>query len=209
MKNNLCKLLVVLCLASVLKLHGQGFVYDQQSGTTPETINYDTFDFYIQPLWQPFVPTLSSISFVQLEISDYLDTNPNGATIGVTLWSGSPQAPTFIAGTEKVYLPPDFNNEQLTYSGVATFYFATPIAMIPGQTYYLLPTELTGDDVWSIAVTDNTYTYSLYGFNGTELWFREGVTVPEPSDLVLLAMGGLLIAGIWGFNEKHKTRSRT
>jgi hypothetical protein len=62
-----------------------------------------------------------------------------------------------------VYLPPNFNNDQIGFSGVTNFYFATPITLTPSQTYYLEPLEITGDHVWSVAVTDNTYPYvSLY-----------------------------------------------
>jgi hypothetical protein len=202
------QLAVTIFLATSLYTRGQGFVYDQQSATTPERINYDTFDLYVQTLYQPFVPTFSSIGFVQLELSDYPDTSTSGAMISVALYGGSPQDPTLIGGTERLYLPPNFNNEGIGYSGVADFEFATAIALIPGQTYYLVPVEITGDHEWSAAVTDNTYPYSLYGFNGTDLWFREGiVTVPEPSDLTLLAMGGLLIAGSFWIQGKSTTRN--
>jgi hypothetical protein len=209
MKNTLCKLAVALCLATALRLHGQGVVYDQQSDTTPEKINYDTFDLYKMTLYESFVPTFSSIGVVQLEISDYLDSNTSGATMSVALFSGSPENPTFLGGTERVYLPPDFNNDQLTFSGVTNFYFSTPVALTPGQTYYLSPVELTGDNVWSVAVLNHTYPYGqLYGGGypftpPVDLWFREGiVATPEPSDLALLAMGGLLVAGIFGLKGK-------
>jgi hypothetical protein len=106
--------------------------------------------------------------------------------------------------TTMVYFPPGFNNDQLTFSGVTNFYFATPIALTAGQTYYLEPIEITGDHSWAVVVTDNTYpSGSLYGFNGTDLWFREGiVAAPEPTDLALLAMGGLLMAGNLGCKGK-------
>jgi hypothetical protein len=84
--------------------------------------------------------------------------------------------------------------------------------LTPGQTYYIEPVEVTGDNVWSVAVTGNTYPNGqLYGRIGggeypftptTDLWFREGIATPEPSDLALLAMGGLLVAGIFGLKGK-------
>jgi hypothetical protein len=204
MKNKLDKLVVGLCLATTLQLHGQGFVYDQQSATTPERNDYDNLIISRQLLLQAFVPTLSSIGFVQLELTDYPDTSSSGARICVGVYSGSPNAPTLLGTTELVYLPPNFNNDGIAYSGLADFYFATPIALTPEQTYYFAPVELTGDDIWSVAVTDDTYRYGqLYGGGTpftptTDLWFREGVTVPEPSASALLAIGGLLLAGIVG-----------
>jgi hypothetical protein len=199
-----------LCLTTSLYAHGQGFVYDQQSANAPEKTNYDSFALYIQPLMQAFVPTLSSIGFVQLELMDYPDTSTTGARIGVALYSGSPSAPTLLGTTDLLYLPPNFNNDQIGYSGVADFTFAAPVALTPGQTYFLEPDEVTGDDVWSVAVTDNTYQYGqLYGDGHpftppVDLWFREGVTVPEPPDCALLTMAGLLIAGILG-KKPHST----
>jgi hypothetical protein len=209
LKDALGKLAVALCLATGLRLHGQGMVYDQQSATTPEEIDYDNFVISRLLLMQAFVPTLPSIGFVQLELTDYPDTSTTGAKMGIELYSGSPSDPTLLGTTELVSLPPNFTNDGLAYSGVATFYFATPIALVPGQTYYITPAEITGDNVWSVAVTDNTYPYGQLYAGGnpfslpTDLWFREGiVATPEPSDLALLAMGGLVVAGIWGLKGK-------
>jgi hypothetical protein len=211
MKKYFEKLLVSLVLATALQMHGQGYVFDQQSDSTPETINYDSFVISRMMLYESFVPTLSSIDFVQLEISDYPDSNTNGATLSVALWSGTPQDPTFIGGTESVHLPANFHNDGIAYSGVATFYFATAITLTPGETYYMVPVEITGDDVWSVAVTDDTYSNGgLYGFDGTDLWFREGIeTVPEPSDLALWTSGGLLIAGILGLKGKMQQQLKS
>jgi len=212
MKDTLGKLAVALCLATALQLHGQGFVYDQQSATTPLTINYDNFALYIQPLYEEFVPTLSSIGLVQLELTDYPDTSTTGARMCVGLYSGSPGNFTLMGTTTIVYLPANFHNDGIVNSGVTNFYFATPIALTPGQTYFLEPVEITGDDVWSAAVMDHTYPYGqLYGgaypfTPSVDLWFREGiVTVPEPSDLALLAMGSVLFAGIFGVKGKMRS----
>lgn len=205
MRKTLQNLLSAVLLAATLKIHAQStLVYDQQSATAPEKINFDSFDLYKMPLFESFVPTLSSIGFVQLQLWDYLDTNTSGAKIGLGLYSGSPSDLTLLGTTELVYLPPDFNNDQLTLSGITNFYFATPIELTPGQTYYLSPVEVTGDHSWAVVVTDNTYPNGgLYGFDGTDLWFREGIiTTPEPSDLALLTIGGLLIAGIFGVKGK-------
>jgi len=211
MKNTLDKLLIPLLLATALRLHGQGtLVYDQESASAPLTINYDSFVISRMMLYESFVPTLSSIDFVQLEISDYPDSSTSGASLSVALWSGSPQHPTFIGGTERVALPANFHNDGIQDSGVVTFNFATSISLTPGETYYLTPVEITGDNVWSVAVTDDTYPNGgLYGFDGTDLWFREGETVPEPSDLALWTSGGLLIAGILGFKRRKQQQLKS
>jgi hypothetical protein len=219
MPNNSQKLTAIIFLATALQLHGQGYVYtyDQQSATTPETVNYDSFVINRLMLMQAFVPTLSSIDFVQLELTDYPDTSTSGATLSVALYSGSPQDPTLIGGTERVVLPTNFNNDGIAHSGVATFYFETPITLTPGETYYLSPVEITGDDIWSVAVTENTYPNGKLYAGGapitptTDLWFREGIeTVPEPSDLSLWAIGGLLMARFfWEMPPSTKPTSNT
>ena len=209
--------MILLLLATASQMHGQGFVYDQQSATTPEKANFDSFDIYKLLLLQAFVPTVSSIGFVQLQLWDYLDSNTNGARIGVSLYSGTPSNPTLIGSTALVYLPPDFNNNQLTLTGVTNFYFAAPVALTPGQTYYLSPDEVTGDHSWAVVVTTNTYPNGqLYGGGNpftptTDLWFREGiVTVPEPSNLALCELGGVLIAWISGFKRRiHQQPKKT
>jgi hypothetical protein len=219
MQKSLQKLTAIIFLAMALQLHGQGYVYtyDQQSATTPLNINYDTFDISRLALMQSFVPTLSSIGFVQLEISDYPDSSTSGATFSVALYSGSMQDLTLIGGTERVDLPANFNNDGIAYSGVATFYFASSITLTPGDTYYLGVVEITGDSLWSVAVTGDTYSNGqLYGGGypfrpTTDLWFREGIeTVPEPSDLALWAMGGVLMARFfWEMPPSTKPTANT
>jgi len=181
-------------------LHGQSYIYDQESATTPETVDYDNLYISSQMLMQSFVPTLSSIDFVQLEITDYPDSSTSGAKLAVGIYSGSPSAPILLGASELVSLPDNFHNDGIAYSGIATFDFANAISLTPGETYYIVPAQVTGDDVWSVAVTDNTYPNGgLYGFTGTDLWFREGETVPEPSEWALWTIGGLLIAGVLRF----------
>jgi hypothetical protein len=205
MDNPLYKFAVSLLLATALQLHGQSYIYDQESATTPETVDYDNLYISSQMLMQSFVPTLSSIDFVQLEITDYPDSSTSGAKLAVGIYSGSPSDSTLLASSELVSLPANFNNDGIGTSGIATFYFATAISITPEEIYYIEPVKITGDDLWSAAVTGNTYALGqLYDDANsltprTDLWFREGETVPEPSELALWTIGGLLIAGVLRF----------
>jgi hypothetical protein len=96
-------------------------------------------------------------------------------------------------------MPNGFVNSGLGFAGITNFYFSTPIALLSGQTYYLQPVVLLGDDPWDIALVGDTYSNGqLYGSTGgyflptTDLWFREGI-VPEPSTLALVAFSSLLV----------------
>jgi hypothetical protein len=195
----------VLLVAAPTQIHAQGFIYDQQSATNPVAVigNGNADGIYIQqePLTQSFIPTLSTIGFVQFEFEDVPGNGNNGATVYVNLWTGSPNvnSATLLGSTTPVYMPNGFANNNLSVAGVTNFQFSSQIALTPGQTYYLQPVVLSGDNPWAIVTIGDTYPNGqLYGSGAffqpsTDLWFREGVSVPEPTILALIGLGGLAI----------------
>ena len=198
-------ILFLLFIAASLQTHAQGMVYDQQSATGPTSPPANDF-FNIQedsPLTQSFVPSLSAIGFVQFQFWDISGNGNNGATVYVNLWTGSPNvnSATLLGSTAPVYMPNGFVNDGLGFAGVTNFNFSTPIALNSGQTYYLQPVVLSGDDPWDIALVGDTYPNGqLYGSTGgffqpsTDFYFREGIlSVPEPSTLALVGLGNFLI----------------
>jgi len=201
--------MVVLFIAASLQTHAQGTVYDQQSATGPVAVvgNGNADGLYIQedqPLVQSFIPSLSSIGFVQFEFEDVPNNGNNGATVYVKLWTGSPNvnllSATLLGSTAPVYMPNGFVNNGLGVAGIANFSFSTPVTLTAGQTYYIQPVVLSGDDPWAIVTIGNTYLNGQVfeaggGFN-TDFWFREGlVSVPEPTALALIGLGSLLVFG--------------
>jgi hypothetical protein len=80
-------------------------------------------------------------------------------------------------------------------SGVVTFYFDTPVSLIPNGLYFF-DINVSSGDLWRA----DYYTYNYLGgrsyFNGIadsgigDLWFREGIIVPEPSTWALWLVGG-------------------
>ena len=196
--------MAAMFIAVSLQTHAQGFVYDQQSATGPVPVvgNENADGLYIQtaPLTQSFVPTLSAIAFVQLELADVPDNGNNGATVYVDLWSGSPNinSATLLGSTTPVYMPNGFVNDGLLVVGVTNFYFSTSIALTAGQTYYFQPVVLSGDNPWAIITIGDTYPNGQLYANGLpgqpteDLMFREGIVVPEPSTLALIGLSVIL-----------------
>ena len=206
MKTTLQNLIAALFVAASLQTHAQGTVYDQQSATGPVPItgnaNADGLNIQEdQPLAQSFIPSLSAIGFVQFEFWDIPNNGNNGATVYVNLWTGSPDLrsgfnSTLLGSTTPVYMPNGFVNSGLGNAGVTSFYFSTSVTLTAGQTYYLQPVVLSGDDPWDIITIGDTYPNGQVFENGggfsTDFWFREGV-VPEPSTLALIVLSSLLM----------------
>jgi hypothetical protein len=130
---------LILCAAllSTFIASGQGFIYDQQSGTIG-TGGGGTFIQEHQPVGQSFTPTLSSIEFVQLAFADGHPGNSLGATVFVNLWSGSISNSTLLSSTDPVFMPDNF-------LAATSFIFSTPVSLTPGTTYYLQPFVQSGD----------------------------------------------------------------
>ena len=90
------------------------------------------------------------------------------------------------------------------FRGATTFLFATPITLTPGVPYYFEPLELPNTGVppnngpWNAAGGQYNYPGGSGYLNGDQeawdYWFREGIVVPEPSSVALLALGGAVPA---------------
>ncbi len=190
MKTSLCLLDAALFLAASPAFAQGTLTYDQQSATTTNVAVTVSIPLQTeQPLGQSFTPTLSSIGFVQLLITNVNGSNP-GSTLGVNLLAGSITG-TLIASTDPVILPPDFT------FGAATFYFASPVSLIPSTQYFLQPVLQSGDP--GVAVREGAFNYAggeayYLGFQdpSLDLWFREGIT-PEPATWALLLTGAALL----------------
>jgi len=168
------------------------FVYDQQSSDEPNGGSSANVIQDAQPTGQSFTPSLNGIGFVRLNVFDENRNNGLGATIYVNLRSGSITGP-IVDSTAPVTLPDNFGLPLNT--GFVTFRFSAEVPLQPGTKYFLQPVVQAGDS-WGIFA--GTFGYDrgeLYAFGSssptTDYWFREGVIVPEPStiELVALCMG--------------------
>jgi hypothetical protein len=193
--KNLFLLAVTALSVTTTIVKGQGtFIYDQQSATSQGGGDGTSIQEG-QPMGQSFTPDLSSVGFVQLEFLNALPGNNLGATVYVNLLADSITGPV-IDSTAPVTMPAG--------TVIETFLFSTPASVTPGTTYYFQPEVVQpgSDDPWYVAISEffNYPGGSFYG-QGTadlslDLWFREGVVVPEPSAswLVLIGSGILFCA---------------
>jgi hypothetical protein len=198
-------LATMLLMAFSYQSHAQGTLIDQESASGPVQIqgNGNADGLNIQedsPLLQSFIPELSAVDFISLEFVDIPGNGTAGATVDVNLYSGSPypQVATLLGTTAAVYMPNGFNNNGLGLAGIATFDFLTPITLTAGETYYLEPVVLSGDNPWDIITIGNTYPNGQIFYDGSGLpsdfWFQEGIdAVPEPNTLALATLGCFLV----------------
>jgi len=171
---------------TTLFAHGQGtFVYDQQSSTF-EGVAGNTIIQQSQPFAQSFIPTLSSVDFIRLKLSN---NNP-GSGVGVTMYvnlSSNSIPGTPFAVTQPVTLPNAF-------AGTVNFFFSTSVSLTSAVTYFFQPVVSSGD-LWNIDVEEFNYPNGTIYFNGlplggmSDVWFREGIVVPEPSSVLLGLIG--------------------
>jgi PEP-CTERM motif len=186
--------LLLAALSLTLSAYGQGtFVYDQQSAV--EGVGGESGGFLQtgQPFGQSFTPALSSIDFVRFLVYDVFPNNDLGASIVVNLRSNSISGPV-LASTLPLSLPDGFGS---VTRGYTNFSFATSVPLAPGVTYYAQPVVLSGGDTWA-AIGSDTFNYAggTMFVNGAprppgyyDLWFREGIVVPEPSSATLVLLG--------------------
>ena len=172
---------------------GQGtFLYDQQSSTndTPFPGAGSIIQQGSPGFGQSFTPSLGSVGFIRLKVSDANPTNGLGATLYLNLRSDSIGG-AILGSTEPVSLPNGF-------AGTPNFFFANPVSVSPGVVYYFQPVVQTGD-LWYADSYEYNYPGGIgfhqgWGFPGSDMWFREGIVVPEPSASLLLFLGGCALA---------------
>ena len=186
--------LILVCIFLLSqRVHGQGtFVYDQQSATESTGGGGTVVIQANQPLGQSFTPTLTSIGFIRLFVGD-TTLNGLGATLVVNVRANSITGA--ILGTSDAVAMPD------GFFGYPNFFFPTPVAVTPNDTYFFQPVLQSGDSTWAV-VAYNAYNYSggMGYANGLanptiDLWFREGIIVPEPGAVALVLVGGGML--IW------------
>jgi hypothetical protein len=145
-------------------------------------------DQILLPWGQSFTPALAAIAFVRLNFTDANVQDSLGATVYVNLHSASLNGP-ILAATAPITMGNAF-------AGVTNFFFAAPVAITPGTTYFLEPVQASGGP-FGIVGGQYNYPGGEYFQGGVptpalDLWFREGI-VPEPSSLCLVLIGSAIL----------------
>lgn len=198
-KTLLLLLTTFACAIGAAQAQGT-FVYDQES-STDEVSRFGSvrIQFY-GTVGQSFTPSLSTIGFVRLRQFDLTPGNALGANLVVNLRSGDINGP--IIGTTTAVTLAD------RFAGSVDFFFASAVPVIPNTTYYFQTLVQSGDN-WGITAMLDTYPNGSFisgntgtVFLGADLWFREGIVVPEPSSVLLFFMG----SGVAGWFTLQKRR---
>jgi hypothetical protein len=193
-KLNLCVLLVVLAVPSF----GQGtLVFDQESSSDEGYVGGGAPIQFYGTVGQSFTPSLSTVGFFRVKLQDLAPYNSLGATLLINLRSNAINGP-ILGTTTSVVLPDGFN-------GSTNFFLPTVVPVVPGTMYFFQVLVQSGDNV-NIAMMGDVYSSgTVYGGNfpatGNDLWFREGVVVPEPTALALLGCG----LGVWWIGHRGKS----
>jgi len=206
-------LLLVAALLVRVQSQGQGtFVYDQQSADEHGITDGGT-TLGPQPTGQSFIPAIPSVGFIRLYLSV---SGPLGATVCVNLRTDD-IAGNILSSTEPVFLP-------FGFSAFTNLFFSDPPTVNPGTTYYFQPALQSGSGVVvnlaAYLYPDGTAFVQGVAQPSKDLWFREGIVVPEPRSwmLALLGMGlaashclakkGCMWLGDWR-SPRCNTKSRT
>jgi hypothetical protein len=171
------------------------FIYDQQSSDEGTVLEGSSGSAVLA---QSFSPTLTEVGFIRLSLFDASGGN-GGGTLYVTLRGGSLNGP--ILGTSApVALPNQFG-------GFVDFIFTNPVSVTPDVTYYFNVSVQSGSG-FALAAGPYNYPRGMEYLSGSavpgfDLWFREGIIVPEPSSLSLL----LLSSGFLFVARKHANKN--
>lgn len=177
---------IIMALGQFVCAQGT-LIFDQQSSTDE---NYSplggggSIQFY-GSVGQSFVPGLAQVGFVRVRLFDAAPGSFLGASVVLNLRSDAINGPV-LATSPVVSMTNGF-------FGSINFIFAQAVAVSPGTTYYFDLSVQSGDE-WGFMSLGDTYADgAFYGgqfpFSGADLWFREGVAVPEPSSLALVGLG--------------------
>ena len=182
----LAALALVFAVRSATML-GQGLLVDQATGPNLQSTALPIPD---NQLVQSFTPSFSAVGFVQFAMAVLANPNVPSVTVLVNLRQNSYDGPV-ISSTDPVVAM-----NRITQ--VQTFYFPGNVPLTAEQVYFLEPVILSAGRMDIDDIGPSTYVRGVLFNNGVpagagDLWFQEGIVVPEPSEVWLFLFGGAVL----------------
>ena len=180
--------IILMGLVTAQCVCGQGTLLVDQASSLGPPSESDLFSIQsASPLGQSFTPSLSAIDYIQLGMG-VGNRDGLGAAVYVNLMSTSFTGP-IIGSTTPVVMPYGYGFQ------ATTFYFPASVSVTPGTQYYFRIIVQSGG-TWNTGPA-GPYNYAGgtgYGLGvavpNEDLWFQEGIVVPEPSAAWFALLGG-------------------
>jgi hypothetical protein len=186
-----CQWIVAVLACMAATVHGQNLLFDQISSPYLQTpFGTPALNFNLS---QSFTPGLSGVGFVELQTVTY----PEGGSSLSRVWlrQDGVDGPR-LASTEPLLVEDNG-------LAIRTYFFPENISVTPGTKYWLEfeLMSITGPavDLSVQEVSPSSYTAGDMYFRGPQpdidLWFREGMVIPEPKVVHMLVLGALGFGG--------------
>jgi len=187
---------LAICLLSTLAMFcsfAQGtLVFDQESSNDENYIGGAVAIQFYGTVGQSFTPSLSTVGFFRVKLGDITPNNSLGATLVINLRSNTINGP-ILGTTTPAVLGDGFNSS-------VDFFLPSAVSVVPNMMYFFQVVVQSGDNtkitmrsdlLGDINYPGGDFYGGIFSSSGEDLWFREGIIVPEPSISALLLGGGL------------------
>ena len=174
------------------------------------------------PFAQSFVPILTEVGFVELTLRYMLYLEPPlSETLYLNLREGSVTGP-ILGSTPRLTFTYESRDQTFEEVFVQDFIFPAAVGVEPGRNYFVEVVHVSGsDDLMRVAILSPVYagqpTYYLPGelvmtgkpFRLWDMWFREGILIPEPGSGALMVLGSALLMWHFGCRRIRQPRATT
>jgi len=160
--NLIRSIAVALAVVATNSVAQTNFLYDQQSAVEGAFAENEGLIVADQPMGQSFTPSLDSVGFIRIRLSDLGPGNGVGSTVALNLRSNSITGPV-LATTGSSFFEDGFGGPG--NPGYRDFFFSTPVVVLPGVTYYFQPVLESGGGMGM--ASDVNYGYAGGTASGT------------------------------------------